>query len=126
VIRLVCFSDRDVVEEHHLVVRGVWVARVIVGPKKRIVGPGPGPWLFSWTYLDDRVEVYIPAPNLAQPVFVATLVTSNDPQMIEHNVQPEFVQGVMLPGSPRLHSLRVPCHSRHSFPTYFPCVANRP
>jgi len=33
-IRLVRFSNRHIVEEHHLVVRGTAVRRIIVGPKE--------------------------------------------------------------------------------------------
>ena len=65
-IRLVRFADRDIVEEHRLVTRGVGVGRVIVSPeKKSSTSVPPGPWLFPWTHLDELVEVYIPAPNLA-------------------------------------------------------------
>ena len=65
-IRLVRFADRDIVEEHCLVTRGVGVGRVIVSPVKKPINFGaPGPWLILWTYLDELVEVYIPAPNLA-------------------------------------------------------------
>jgi len=77
---LVPFADRDVIKEHHLAVRGAEVARVIVGSKKRAVKFGaPVPGYFRGPTLTTRLT-RITAPNLA--VFVATLVTSNEPRMI--------------------------------------------
>lgn len=50
-----------------------------------------------WTYLEDADEVYIPAPNLIQRMFVPALATSNEPRRIEHNAQAGLVHGIVFP-----------------------------
>ncbi len=68
------------------------------------------------TYFDDVDDVYIPAPNRPQPVFLPHRLTSNEVFMIQHSEQLVDEQKLVWFLSPSLHSRLVPCHLRFSLP----------
>jgi hypothetical protein len=78
------------------------------------------------TNFDEVDEVYIPAPNLPQPVDPLKNLRSNEVLMIEHRAHLESVQSFVDPLSPMLHFLRVPCHRRFSFPGDLPIDTKLP
>src|SRR5882757_3687693 len=78
---------------------------VIVYPEGGSSSSIPGPLSLSCAHLEDLDEVYIPAPNLAQLVFVSTF-----PRSIEHDAQLAFAKSVVFLG----HTLHVRQTGQHS------------
>jgi hypothetical protein len=122
---LIPFPNDNFVEKYRLLLRRLDIGRVVVGFRR---GRGR---------VDARTEPVVLHGHLAvhhrelvtclpQPVFLPKRFKLYDVRMIPHREHDVDEQRVVVPLSPRRHSLVVPCQRRFSFPGDRPAAANLP